>query len=89
MPPLSSTRTEGAAFLAWNRMANMDGPFGGPLSKGWREGRAAAMRAVYGRMRDFGMVLVFPAFSGHLPCALARVFPDMKLSPRPHWQGFK
>ena len=34
------------------------------------------------------MTLTFPGFSGHLPCQLQRIYPDMKLSPRPHWQGF-
>ena len=46
------------------------------------------MRVAYDRMRSLGMTLVFPGFSGHLPCQLQLVFPDMKLSPRPHWQGF-
>jgi len=40
----------GVAFLAWNRMANMDGPFGGPLSPGWRERKGKEMALVYQRL---------------------------------------
>ena len=78
----------GPAFLAWNRMSNMDGPFAGPLTKDWRLRRASQMQRVYGRMRELGMTLVLPGFSGHVPCQLMRLYPRMKLAPRPHWQGY-
>ncbi len=78
----------GAAFLAWNRMSNLDGPWGGPLTKDWRDRRADISAKVFDRMRSFGMSPVLPGFSGHVPCALQRVFPSMKLAPRPKWQEF-
>jgi len=78
----------GPAFLAWNRMANMDGPWSGPLTKAWRDRRAGLSARVFARMRELGMQPVLQGFSGHIPCALQRVFPEMKMAPRPHWNGF-
>eukprot|EP00947_MAST-08B_sp_MAST-8B-sp1_P004677 g4677.t1 len=78
----------GPAFLGWNRMADMDGPWSGPLTPDWRLRRAQVANATYAAMRSLGMRPVLMGFSGHVPCSLRRVLPDIKLAPRQHWQGF-
>ena len=74
----------GAAFLGWNRMSDMDGPWSGPLTAAWRKERAAIGNASYTQMRALGMQPILQGFSGHVPCQLARVLPGIKLAPRQH-----
>ncbi|MEQ2256939.1 hypothetical protein ILYODFUR_029253, partial [Ilyodon furcidens] len=56
----------GPAFLAWNRMANMD-KFGGPLPQSWHVNQLYLQFKILERMRAFGMIPVLPAFSGNIP----------------------
>ena len=79
----------GPAFLGWNRMNNMDGPWSGPLSKDWRERRAAISVSVLARMRELGISPVFSGFAGYVPCALHRVLPKgTRFEARTKWNGF-
>ena len=70
----------GPAFLAWERMGNMRG-WGGPLPRAWREKQSALQLKILQRMRELGMTPVLPAFSGHVPLALARLTPNVIASP--------
>ena len=78
----------GPAFLGWNRMSDMDGPWSGPLSADWRQRRASVAALTFNQMRALGMNVIRMGFSGHVPCAIERLFPDASFAPRQTWQGF-
>lgn len=77
----------GPAFLAWQRMGNVRG-FGGPLPESWHRQQMELQHKILTRMRDFGMTPVLPAFSGHVPRAMERLFPNTTMA-RTCWQKFK
>lgn len=53
------------------RMGNIRG-WGGPLSKAWHNRSLKLQDFILDRMRNFGMVPVLPAFTGHVPRAFSR-----------------
>ncbi len=69
----------GPAHLGWHRMGNLD-RWQGPLPQSYIDGQLALTKKIVGRERGFGMRPVLPAFAGHVPQALQRVRPDVKLS---------
>lgn len=69
----------GPAFLAWNRMGNVQ-KWAGPLPKSWHVQRIALQHKILERMRNFGMIPVLPAFSGHVPPATPRVYPNASVT---------
>ncbi|XP_015925150.2 alpha-N-acetylglucosaminidase isoform X1 [Parasteatoda tepidariorum] len=64
----------GPAFLAWNRMGNMQA-WVGPLSENWHKNQISLQHKILKRMRSFGMTPVLPAFSGRVNPAFKRNFP--------------
>lgn len=74
----------GPAFLAWQRMGNIRG-WAGPLDNDWIEGQAALQAQILSRARSFGMTSVLPGFSGHVPEAVGRVFPNATLTRSTPW----
>lgn len=77
----------GPAFLAWNRMGNIR-HWAGPLRFEWRESQYELQLAVLASMRLLGMTPVLPGFSGHVPGALKRIYPDLNLTQSPVWNHF-
>ncbi|XP_050700043.1 alpha-N-acetylglucosaminidase-like isoform X2 [Eriocheir sinensis] len=77
----------GYAFLAWGRMGNIE-RWGGPLSHQWMQERLEIQKKIVKRMREFGMLTVLPAFSGHVPKGLLRLFPDANVTKLPAWGHF-
>ena len=77
----------GPAFLAWQRMGNIQG-WGGPLDDGWIESQAALQRQIFTRIREFGMINVLPGFAGHVPSALKKYFPTANFTRNSGWNGF-
>lgn len=77
----------GPAFLAWGRMGNIDG-WGGPLPESWYQGQLALQHQILDRMRNFGMVPVLPAFSGHVPKTITDLYPDVNVTVLDSWNGF-
>ncbi|RWS19882.1 alpha-N-acetylglucosaminidase-like isoform X1, partial [Leptotrombidium deliense] len=77
----------GPAFLAWNRMGNLQ-KWGGPLSDNWHNLQFNLAMRIVNRMRDFGMLTVFPAFAGHVPRNLTRVYPNATVTHLSSWVGF-
>lgn len=77
----------GPAHLPWHRMCNLDG-WQGPLPKEWLSSQAELQEHIVAREREFNMRPVLPAFSGHVPAALKRVYPDIKTSRVSEWGGF-
>ncbi len=74
----------GPAFLAWGWMGNLDG-WGGPTPQSWIDGQAALQKRIVRRMRDFGIKPVLPAFTGHVPAALAQHFPKAECRQMETW----
>ncbi|CAG5128828.1 unnamed protein product [Candidula unifasciata] len=77
----------GPAFLAWARMGNIE-HWGGPLPQTWIANKMLLQQKILNRMRSLGMIPVLPAFSGHVPRALTRVFPDANVTRLPAWNTF-
>jgi alpha-N-acetylglucosaminidase len=76
--------------------------WGGILPYGWRTAQANLQKQILERQRLFGMVLIFflvhysnlyqtpvlPAFAGHVPDAITRVFPKANITTSAEWAGF-
>ena len=77
----------GPAHLPWHRMLNID-RWGGPLPKSWLEGQEALQKQIVARERELNMKPVLPAFAGHVPPELQRVYPDAKIERMSDWAGF-
>uniref|UniRef100_A0A1B0DPA5 Phosphoenolpyruvate carboxykinase (GTP) n=1 Tax=Phlebotomus papatasi TaxID=29031 RepID=A0A1B0DPA5_PHLPP len=77
----------GPAFLAWQRMGNIRG-VGGPLPELFK-GRLAMLQnqSVY-EIRRLGGMVALPAFAGHVPVALQRLFPNASYTPVERWNRF-
>ncbi|MCI2088833.1 MAG: alpha-N-acetylglucosaminidase [Prevotella sp.] len=77
----------GPAHLPWHRMCNIDG-WQGPLPMDWIEEQKALQKLIVTREREFNMRPVLPAFSGHIPAALKRIYPHLRCTPVSQWGGF-
>ena len=77
----------GPAHLPWHRMCNLDG-WQSPLPKEWLSSQAELQEQIVAREREFNMRPVLPAFAGHVPAALKRVYPNIKTSKVSEWGGF-
>eukprot|EP00298_Acanthocystis_sp_HF-20_P015754 c21253_g1_i1.p1 GENE.c21253_g1_i1~~c21253_g1_i1.p1 ORF type:complete len:856 (+),score=345.19 c21253_g1_i1:18-2585(+) len=78
----------GPAFLAWQRMGNVQG-WAGPLLPSWREQQATLQKQILARMREFGMIPVLGAFAGHIPSAIATLFPNANVTTSAPWGNFQ
>uniref|UniRef100_A0A8D8ZZE1 Alpha-N-acetylglucosaminidase n=3 Tax=Cacopsylla melanoneura TaxID=428564 RepID=A0A8D8ZZE1_9HEMI len=78
----------GPAFLAWNRMGNVRG-WGGPLSVAWHSGQSLLQRRILSRMRELSITPILPAFSGIVPNAFQRLYPNAQLSKLSRWCNFE
>ncbi|XP_023409478.1 alpha-N-acetylglucosaminidase isoform X3 [Loxodonta africana] len=77
----------GPAFLAWGRMGNLHS-WGGPLPRSWHLKQLYLQHRILDRMRSFGMIPVLPAFAGHVPKAVTRVFPQVNVTQMGSWGHF-
>ena len=77
----------GPAHLPWHRMLNID-RWGGPLPKSWLEGQEALQKQIVARERELNMKPVLPAFAGHVPPELKRVYPEAQIERMSDWAGF-
>ncbi|XP_020709840.2 alpha-N-acetylglucosaminidase [Athalia rosae] len=77
----------GPAFLPWARMGNIRG-WGGPLPPTWHRHTVDLQHKILNRMRLLGIVPVLPAFSGHVPRAFRKIFPNASLILSDTWNGF-
>lgn len=77
----------GPAFQAWQRMGNIRG-WAGPLPPAHRRLQQALQKQLVQAQRDLGISVALPAFAGHVPVAMRRVFPDAKYSPAERWNEF-
>lgn len=77
----------GPAYLPWHRMANIDG-WNGPLPQHWLDTQAELQKKILSRERELNMHPVLPAFAGHVPAALKRIYPDANIQHLGEWAGF-
>ena len=78
----------GPAHLPWHRMINLD-RWQGPLPMAWLEHQEMLQKNIVERERELGMRPVLPAFAGHVPEALKRLFPEARISRMSSWGGFR
>ncbi|XP_028675078.1 alpha-N-acetylglucosaminidase [Erpetoichthys calabaricus] len=77
----------GPAFLAWGRMGNLHS-WGGPLPQSWHVKQASLQKKILDRMRSLGMIPVLPAFAGHVPAAITKLFPQANVTQLGPWSHF-
>lgn len=77
----------GPAYFAWFWMGNMDA-WGGPLPLQWMKSHLVLQQKILARQRALGMKPVLPAFTGHVPPAFKRKFPNAKLKTTNWHNGF-
>jgi alpha-N-acetylglucosaminidase len=77
----------GPAYFGWFWMGNIDG-WGGPLPVDWMERHFELQKKILNRERALGMKPVLPAFTGHVPAAFKKKFPNAKLKATNWTNGF-
>lgn len=77
----------GPAYLAWHRMTNIDYWLGN-LPDSWLNHQADLQKKIVERERALNMTPVLPAFAGHVPLAIKRIYPDAKVTKMSMWGGF-
>ncbi len=77
----------GPAHLPWHRMLNID-YWQGPLPHSWLDCQESLQKQIVSRERELGMKPVLPAFSGHVPYELKRVYPHARINKMSQWGGF-
>ncbi|EDV26541.1 uncharacterized protein TRIADDRAFT_54660 [Trichoplax adhaerens] len=77
----------GPAFLAWNRMGNIQ-RWAGPLPHDWINKQITLQVKILDRMRKYGMLPILPAFNGNIPNALTKIYPKAKIVKSSPWFGF-
>ena len=77
----------GPTYLPWHRMANIDG-WNGPLPIHWNNSQVTLQKQILKRERELSMHPVLPAFAGHVPHALKRIYPNANIQTLGKWAGF-
>lgn len=78
----------GPAHLPWHRMTNFD-HWHGNLPDSWLDTQAELQKRIVDRERALNMTPVLPAFAGHVPAEIRKVYPDAKITRMSSWGGFK
>ena len=78
----------GPAFLPWNRFGNEQRSWGGTLPMRWIEDQFALQKQILPRMAELGMTPILPAFTGFVPRAMAKHFPNASIVNGSAWSGF-
>lgn len=69
-------------------MGNIRG-WGGPLTPSWHRHTIELQHKILNRMRNLGMRSILPAFSGQVPRALAKHFPNATMTKMGKWNTFQ
>ncbi|KAL7739059.1 hypothetical protein ACLKA6_011395 [Drosophila palustris] len=77
----------GPAFQAWQRMGNIRG-WAGPLPPAHRRLQQLLQQRIVQAQRELGMSVTLPAFAGHVPVAMRRIFPNASYSVAQRWNHF-
>lgn len=78
----------GPAHLAWHRMSNLD-YWQGDLPNSWLVNQEMLQKKIVARERQLNMRPVLPAFAGHVPKELKRIYPNAKITTLSEWGGFE
>lgn len=76
----------GPAYFNWFWMGNLDG-WGGPLPQSFIDKHEALQKRILHRERSLGMKPILPAFTGHVPPAMERKYPGVRLR-KTSWVNF-
>lgn len=76
----------GPAHLPWHRMLNVD-RWEGPLPQSYIDSQEELQKKIVERERQLGMKPVLPAFAGHVPPELGKVYTDVTIHPMSKWGG--
>ncbi|TJZ63361.1 alpha-N-acetylglucosaminidase [Sphingobacterium olei] len=68
----------GPTYFAWQWMDNLEG-WMGPLSQDWIDRHLVLGQKIIERERALGMKTILKGFSGYVPTALAKFYPDAKV----------
>ncbi len=68
----------GPPYLPFGWMGCLDG-WGGPLPASWVDRHAALQKQILARERALGMTPVLQGFTGHVPPATTRLFPNARM----------
>ncbi len=77
----------GPGYLPFGWMGCMDG-WAGPLPQSWIDGHRQLQQKIVARERELGMTPVLQGFTGHVPEALKKKFPEAKFQRLPSWCQF-
>ncbi len=77
----------GPSYFSWFWMGNIDG-WGGPLPLSWMKSHFELQKKILERERSLGMKPVLPAFTGHVPAAFKKKYPNAKLKATNWTNGF-
>ena len=77
----------GPAYLPFGWMGCMDG-WGGPLPQSWIDRHTELEKKILARQRELGMTPVLQGFTGHVPAALKKKYPQAAFRQLPSWCGF-
>lgn len=77
----------GPAYLPFGWMGCMDG-WGGPLPQSWIDSHRELQEKILARQRQLGMTPVLQGFTGHVPVAMQKKFPQATFRQLPSWCGF-
>ena len=77
----------GPSYFSWFWMGNLDS-WGGPLPVSWMKSHKTLQEQIVQRERALGMTPVLPAFTGHVPAAFKRKYPNAKLKSTNWHNGF-
>ena len=76
----------GPAYFNWFWMGNLDG-WGGPLPQNFMDTHEALQKKILYAERSLGMTPVLPAFTGHVPPAFEKKYPDVNIR-KTSWVNF-
>ncbi len=68
----------GPTYFAWQWMDNLEG-WMGPLSQDWIDRHLELGQKIIARERELGMKTILKGFTGYVPTALAKFYPDAKI----------
>ncbi|MCX7424850.1 MAG: alpha-N-acetylglucosaminidase [Planctomycetia bacterium] len=77
----------GPGYLPFGWMGCID-EWAGPLPQSWIDRHRELQKKIVDRQRQLGMTPVLQGFTGHVPEALGKKFPEAKLQQLPSWCGF-
>lgn len=68
-------------------MGNIHG-WGGPLGPIYRRMQMILQKKIISQQRNIGMIVAVPSFSGHVPIAMRKIYPNSKFSTIDRWNKF-